>query len=34
MLNDLIGDIRGHANALLKLLHELGYSKHKGVYRR
>jgi len=30
---DLIGDIHGHADALLQLLRQLGYSKQKGVYR-
>jgi hypothetical protein len=30
---DLIGDIHGHADALQKLLRELGYAKQKGVYR-
>ena len=30
---DLIGDIHGHADALVKLLHELGYDNHTGVYR-
>jgi hypothetical protein len=30
---DLIGDIHGHADALLKLLKTLGYSRQKGVYR-
>ena len=30
---DLIGDIHGHADALLTLLRQLGYAKHKGVYR-
>jgi hypothetical protein len=30
---DLIGDIHGHADALLKLLKSLGYSRQKGVYR-
>lgn len=30
---DLIGDIHGHADALLKLLGKLGYSRHKGVWR-
>jgi hypothetical protein len=30
---DLIGDIHGHADALLTLLRQLGYAKKKGVYR-
>jgi hypothetical protein len=30
---DLIGDIHGHADALLKLLQQLGYSEQDGVYR-
>ena len=30
---DLIGDIHGHADALQRLLGELGYSRRKGVYR-
>jgi hypothetical protein len=30
---DLIGDIHGHADALLKLLKALGYARQKGVYR-
>ena len=30
---DLIGDIHGHADALQKLLRELGYAKQKGIYR-
>ena len=30
---DLIGDIHGHADALLKLLKTLGYTRQKGVYR-
>jgi predicted MPP superfamily phosphohydrolase len=30
---DLIGDIHGHADALLKLLKTLGYTRQKDVYR-
>jgi len=30
---DLIGDIHGHADTLQRLLRQLGYSKHNGVYR-
>ena len=30
---DLIGDIHGHADALLRLLKLLGYSRHAGVWR-
>ena len=30
---DLIGDTHGHADALQKLLEQLGYAKQKGVYR-
>jgi len=30
---DLIGDIHGHADALQRLLRQLGYSRHQGVYR-
>ena len=29
---DLIGDIHGHADALQRLLKQLGYSRHKGIY--
>jgi hypothetical protein len=32
-MHDLIGDIHGHADDLQQLLAELGYTKHKGVYR-
>jgi len=32
-MHDLIGDIHGHADALLQLLRKLGYSKQNGVYR-
>ena len=32
-MHDLIGDIHGHADALLTLLRQLGYAKKKGVYR-
>jgi len=32
-MHDLIGDIHGHADALQRLLRQLGYSRHKGVYR-
>jgi hypothetical protein len=32
-MHDLIGDIHGHADALLTLLRQLGYAKQKGVYR-
>ena len=32
-MHDLIGDIHGHADALERLLRQLGYSKHKGIYR-
>jgi hypothetical protein len=30
---DLIGDIHGHADALQRLLRQLGYSLHKGFYK-
>jgi hypothetical protein len=30
---DLIGDIHGHVDALQRLLRQLGYSRHRGVYR-
>jgi hypothetical protein len=30
---DLIGDIHGHSEPLVELLHKLGYSKSNGVYR-
>ena len=30
---DLIGDIHGHADTLVKLFRQLGYAKKKGVYR-
>lgn len=30
---DLIGDIHGHADALLRLLAKLGYARHRGVHR-
>ncbi len=30
---DLIGDIHGHADALVRLLGKLGYTKQRGVYR-
>lgn len=30
---DLIGDIHGHADAVQRLLGDLGYAKQKGVYR-
>jgi hypothetical protein len=30
---DLIGDIHGHADELVQLLHALGYRKSEGVYR-
>ena len=32
-MHDLIGDIHGHADALVKLFRQLGYAKKKGVYR-
>ena len=32
-VQDLIGDIHGHADALQRLLKQLGYAKHKGIYR-
>ena len=32
-MQDLIGDIHGHADTLVRLLRQLGYSKHKGIYR-
>jgi len=32
-MHGLIGDIHGHADALLSLLRQLGYVKQKGVYR-
>ena len=32
-MHDLIGDIHGHADALQRLLRQLGYSRQKGVYR-
>ena len=32
-MHDLIGDIHGHADALQRLLRQLGYSRHKGVYK-
>jgi hypothetical protein len=32
-MHDLIGDIHGHADALLQLLKSIGYSRQKGVYR-
>jgi len=32
-MHDLIGDIHGHADALERLLQQLGYSRHEGVYR-
>ena len=31
-MHDLIGDIHGHADALVKLLGTLGYSRHRGVW--
>ena len=31
-LYDLIGDIHGHADTLERLLKQLGYSRHHGVY--
>jgi hypothetical protein len=30
---DLVGDIHGHADALHRLLHELGYTEVEGVFR-
>ncbi len=30
---DLIGDIHGHADELVQLLHVLGYENHHGIYR-
>lgn len=30
---DLIGDIHGHADALERLLQQLGYARQKGIYR-
>jgi len=32
-MHDVIGDIHGHTDALERLLRQLGYSKHHGVYR-
>ena len=32
-MHDIIGDIHGHADALLALLRGLGYARHGGVYR-
>ncbi len=32
-MHDIIGDIHGHADALLKLLRQLGYTNQNGVYR-
>lgn len=32
-MNELIGDIHALADALEQLLGELGYSRHKGVYK-
>jgi hypothetical protein len=32
-MHDLIGDIHGHAGALVRLLQMLGYSRRDGVYR-
>jgi hypothetical protein len=32
-MHDLIGDIHGHAAALERLLRQLGYVRHAGVYR-
>ena len=29
---DIIGDVHGHADQLVSLLHKLGYTERKGVY--
>ena len=33
-MNDFIGDIHGHADALVSLLEKLGYENTEGYYRR
>ena len=32
-MHDIIGDIHGHADELVELLHKLGYSEESGVFR-